>query len=385
MLAAFAGVLALTAQASASGPIAGALGALGATATQQLGAVTHDAPAVPLPAPAAPAPPAANDVTQAADAVPQALATTAATVRASASDVAERARASRPSESAARSETSDSQSGPPSDPGLAAVAERAGRVTPSTVPASAAPARVVPARIVATAHEIVSPAAERVARRLEHTVQGAPVARHLGERATRVAGALIGTVVGIAHAAHDALSALPSLGTVSSLQPTIAPPALSEPRATRSTTTSQPPEGQTPRATSMTAAGLAPAIAAAPIAPGAEHAVPVQAFTSRREAPPNAQARHSAKPSLASRGAQPGTARAKPRLTSGALAPSPTPSPGGVSPASGAGASGGLSASTLLAFAALLLLAGPRAMRRLRLAAGSRRAAQFVLIPERPG
>jgi hypothetical protein len=59
--------------------------------------------------------------------------------------------------------------------------------------------------------------------------------------------------------------------------------------------------------------------------------------------------------------------------------------PGGSAPVSGAGATGGLSGSALLALAALLLLAAPRAMRRLRLAAGSWRAAQFVLIPERPG
>lgn len=390
VLASFLGVLTLTAQASASGPMAGALGALGATATQQLAAVAHDAPPVPLPAPASPATPAANDVAQAADPVPQALTTTTATVRASASDVAERARVGRPSESGARSESTDGQSGSPSEPGLAAVAERAGRVTPSVGPTSTEPARIVPLRTVTTAHEIVSPAAERVAKRLEHTVQGAPVARHLGERASRVAGALIGTVVSFAKAARSALSALPSLGKASPLQPTIASPALPGPELTHAATTAnQPSNGQTPLATSTTAAGLAPATAATPIATGAIRAVPAQAVTSRRQAPPKghaaARARHSAKPSLASRGAQPAPTRAKPALTSSALALPPTPSPGGVSPAGGAGVSAGLSASTLLALAALLLLAGPRAMRRLRLAAGSRRPAQFVLIPERPG
>jgi hypothetical protein len=390
VLASFTGVLTLTAQASATGPVAGALGALGATATQQLAAVAHDAPAVPLPTPASPVTPAANDGTQAADAVPQALATTTTTIGASASDVAERARTGRPSESGAHSESSDGQSGLPSEPGSAAVAERARRVTSGAGPTSTEPARVVPVRIVTTAHEIVSPAAERVAKRLEHTAQGAPVARHLGERATRVAGALIGTVVSVTKAARSALSALPSLGTASPLQPTIASPALPGPGlAHATTTTSQPSARPTPLVTSSTAAGLAPATAVALIATGAVHIAPVQAFTSPRQAPPNAhaaaQARHSAKPSLASRSAQPGTVRAKPALTPSALAPSPTPSPGGVSPAGGAGAAGGLSASTLLALAALLLLAGPRAMRRLRLAAGSRRPAQFVLIPERPG
>ena len=390
VLASFLGALALTAQASASGPIAGALGALGTTATQQLAAVAHDAPAVPLPASASPATPAANDVAQAADPVPQALATTTATVRASESDVAERARAGRPSESGARSESTVGQSGSSSEPGLAAVAERAGRVTPSAGPTSTEPARVVPVRIVTRAHQIVSPAAERVAKRLEHTVQGAPVARHLGERASRVAGALIGTVVSFAKAARSALSALPSLGTASPLLPTIASPALPGPQGTHApTTANQPSNGQTPLATRETVAGLAPATAVTPIATGATRAGPAQAVTGRRQAPPNghagAQARHSAEPSLTSRGAQPAPARARPALTSSALAPPPTPSPDGVSPAGDASATSGLSASTLLALAGLLLLAGPRAMRRLRLANGSRRPAQFVLIPERPG
>jgi len=68
------------------------------------------------------------------------------------------------------------------------------------------------------------------------------------------------------------------------------------------------------------------------------------------------------------------------------MTPSPGPAPGGASGgvAAGGGA-GGIGLSGFLAFAALLGLAAPRAMRRLRLACLPWRTAFFVLIPERPG
>ncbi|MEA2199460.1 MAG: hypothetical protein QOI89_56 [Solirubrobacteraceae bacterium] len=61
----------------------------------------------------------------------------------------------------------------------------------------------------------------------------------------------------------------------------------------------------------------------------------------------------------------------------------PVPMPGGV-PASAAGAFGA-AVAVLLALAGLLLLAVPRALRRLRLSAAPWLGAAFVLIPERPG
>ncbi|HEY5389410.1 MAG TPA: hypothetical protein VIJ83_02550 [Solirubrobacteraceae bacterium] len=63
----------------------------------------------------------------------------------------------------------------------------------------------------------------------------------------------------------------------------------------------------------------------------------------------------------------------------------PAPSPGGFAPASGASVGVGVSAATFLALAALLLLAAPRALRRLQRAGTSWRLAQFSLIPARPG
>ncbi len=64
--------------------------------------------------------------------------------------------------------------------------------------------------------------------------------------------------------------------------------------------------------------------------------------------------------------------------------PAPVPpSPGAVSPASAAGAGGGVSVA--LALAALLMLAAPWALRRLRLAGEQWRLTPLVLISDRPG
>jgi outer membrane biosynthesis protein TonB len=64
--------------------------------------------------------------------------------------------------------------------------------------------------------------------------------------------------------------------------------------------------------------------------------------------------------------------------------PTPGPAPGGASGGAAAGASG-VGLSGFLTLAGLLLLAAPRAMRRLRLSCQPWLTAFFVLIPERPG
>jgi len=63
----------------------------------------------------------------------------------------------------------------------------------------------------------------------------------------------------------------------------------------------------------------------------------------------------------------------------------PGPAPGGASGGAAGGAGGGVGLPGFLAFAVLLALAAPRAMRHLRLACQPWRTAFFVLIPERPG
>lgn len=64
--------------------------------------------------------------------------------------------------------------------------------------------------------------------------------------------------------------------------------------------------------------------------------------------------------------------------------PAPAPAPSGAVGGSAAGGSG-VALSGFFTLAGLLLLAGPRALRRLRLSCQPWRTAFFVLIPERPG
>jgi hypothetical protein len=66
------------------------------------------------------------------------------------------------------------------------------------------------------------------------------------------------------------------------------------------------------------------------------------------------------------------------------VGPTPGPTPGGASGGTAAGASG-IALSAFLTLAGLLLMAAPRALRRLRLSSQPWRTAFFVLIPERPG
>jgi hypothetical protein len=66
------------------------------------------------------------------------------------------------------------------------------------------------------------------------------------------------------------------------------------------------------------------------------------------------------------------------------VSPAPSPAPSGVSGGSATGATG-LALSGFLTLSGLLLLAAPRALRRLRLSSAPWRTACFVLIPERPG
>ncbi len=67
------------------------------------------------------------------------------------------------------------------------------------------------------------------------------------------------------------------------------------------------------------------------------------------------------------------------------VSPTPGPAPGGASGGAAVGGGSGVAPSAFLSLAGLLLLAGPRAMRRLRLSSRPWLTACFVLIPERPG
>jgi hypothetical protein len=90
-------------------------------------------------------------------------------------------------------------------------------------------------------------------------------------------------------------------------------------------------------------------------------------------------------------GARPGVGRADndPAGSAGGerpATPSPGPAPGGAGGGVSAGGSGGgVGLSGFLALTGLLLLAAPRALRRMALSCRPYRTAFFVLIPERPG
>jgi|GEM_PF-3944332 len=379
-------MLAVSAQASAADPVTGVINAVGTTATQQLDAVAH-ATAVPLPSPPAVSQVAANTV-QSVDAIPQAVAGAGDAVRSNASSLAESSRAG---DSEGGSGSSDArQSSPPSSP--IAVAARDGRVV-----ASPTPARGEHAAIVTAAHRIVSSRIDHVTSTLAYAERHAPAARVLAGRVSRVGGALLSAVVSVAAGARDALAAIPvpvTLGA-SLLRATPPPnPFALLPAATGAYEPfSSPSIDPTALATNLTSIGSADAEPSSVAPLGAQ---PAQQLTTDREASADARGRvhgprettSSKTTALATSGAAASaTSRAtEPTTASPALSQSlPAPSPGGLAPASSASAGGGVSAATFLALAALLLLAAPRALRRLQRAGTSWRLAQFSLIPARPG
>jgi hypothetical protein len=381
-------MLALSAQTSVADPVTGVLdtvGAVSATATQQLDSVAHDATAAPLPA----APPAVAQVTasaaQGVDAVPQAVGGAGDVVRSNASSLAESSRAG---DSEGGSGSSGArQSSPPASP--IAVATRAGRVVASLTPARGEHAAIVPA-----ARRIVSSRIDHVTSTLAHAERRAPAARALAGRASRVAGALLGAVANVAAGARDTLGVIPvPVSVVASLlrvTPLSNPFALFPAVVGGGTGTSlaQPSIDETAFATSLASIS---SIQAEPSSVAPLGAQPVQQLATDREA--SADARGAVRgqretTSLATSVTQPSTTSLAKGPIDASPAPGqsvPTPAPGGFSPVSSASVGSGMSSATFLALAALLLLAAPRALRRMQSAGTSWRLAQFSLIPARPG
>jgi hypothetical protein len=394
-------MLAVSAQTSVADPVNGVLGtvgAVGATATQQLDSVARDATAIPLPTP----PPAVAEVTanaaQGVTAVPQAVAGAGDVVRSNASGLAsglaESSRAGDSGDSGEGSGPRDTrQSSPPSS--LIAAATRAGRVA-----ASPAPPRGEHAAIVTAARRIVSSRVDRGASTLAYAERHTPAARALAGRATRVAGALLGAVTNVATGARDTL-ATTSVPVVASLLRATQPPnpftlfpAGAGAGAGTGAAVTQPSNDPAALASlaSIVSAGAEPS-SVAPL--GAQ---PVQQLAADREALADTRAQvHGTHGTTASKttalatGTTPtsaaslANARVAATTTPSQAVPAPAPPPGGFTPASSAGVAGGASAATFLALAALLLLAAPRALRRLQRARTSWRLAQFSLIPARPG
>jgi hypothetical protein len=385
LVAICAGLLALPAQAGAANPVTHALDVLDATATRQLAPVAKAVADVPLPAPVT-ADSVAGDVAQTADAVPQEAAATTTTVRSSVSDTVERARAAEPAPDASSRAHAEALSSSVSrnlpEPSATSLASST-RINP--------PVRA--AQILSAARAIVPTDTKRVTSALARATANVPTARDLNARASQLAGALIGAVDGLVRSAQTVLAAIPTIGVPTTPQP------LAAVNAAKATTTATTPLAiaEFPRSTQLVAASseasgatksiapAAPELTRPPMALGAETIRDVAHLRGTPSGPaPGVRASAGVGQASVADGA-PGEPRAKPlSTTSAASSPSPSPSPGGVSPSGGA-AIGGASLTTFLAVFGLLLLAGPRSLRRIRLAAASLRATQFALIPERPG
>jgi hypothetical protein len=382
LVAACAAMLAVCAQTSTADPVAGVLGAVDATTTQQLGTVTHDATAaIPLPANTPPdaVVQASASATQSVAAVPQAVAGAGAAARSSTSVVVERVRAS----DSGASGTSGTRGGsndrplPPPPPSILTVANHAGHVVASATPAPGAHAATVPAL-----HRIVPSRVGRVTSKLADTARHAPVARSIAGHASRLAGALLGAVVEVAASARDTLAAIPVPAATALSRAIVSPTRPLTDHAGAAIPATEPPGSEAP---------LSASFAAEPVHALTAAATPVDTQSIGQPA-----SRQPA-PSVTPESRQVGSAVANGPQSSAAsheLPPAAKPMPGepapasppsGFSPASGADAGGGLSAATFLALAALLLLAAPRALRRLRPTTASWRTAQFALIPARPG
>lgn len=377
-------MLAVGATASAADPVSGVLNVVGATATQQLDAVAHEATSVPLPVtpPAAVAQVSAN-AAQSVAAIPQTVAGAGNAVSASGGGVSEQAR---PGESSARGESSDARRPSPAR-SLITAATLAGRVATPT-PASGSHVTIVPA-----ARRIVSARIDRVTSTLASAERRAPTALASGGRAADLAGALLGAVASVATSARDTLAAIPlPIPTVASLL-----------RGTPPDPTALLPAGGGvgTAVASMTLPGVDPTVLAASLATtGSAQDAPSSFGSLGMTLVEQAAAQHQTLPqprggvhdtSMHATSATLPSANLLTKANAPAVAiPAPgkalpAPSPGGFAPASSASAGGGLSAATFLVFAALLLLGAPRARRRLRRTGASWRLAQFSLIPARPG
>jgi hypothetical protein len=375
-------MLALSAQTSVADPVTGVLGAVGTPATQQLDAVAHSTTAIPLPASPSGVAQVAANAAQSVDAVPQAVAGAGDVVRSNASSLAESSRADDPEGGSGSSDAR--QSSPPSSP--IALATRAGRIV-----ASLTPARGEHAAIVTAARRIVSSRIDRAASTLAYAERRAP-RRALAGRASRAAGALLGAVASIAAGARDTLAAIPVPAMASLLRatPPSSPFTLLFAATGADTSVAQPSASASAFASATSLATIGPA-QAAPSNAGSLGARRVQQFAANRGASTDAGGtmhgpRETTWPAASATPASAASRATAPVAASSARGPAvPAPAPGGFSPASSASVGGGVSAATFLALAALLLLAAPRALRRLQRAGTSWRLAQFSLIPARPG
>lgn len=386
------GMLAAPSLTNAANPVVGALDALGTTATRQLDAVSHSAENVPLPT-STDITPVGEDASQTVNAVPQAAGAAVATARTAADGAVEQTRALEPPKGDAPIGSAE-QTPPlsPSHPRIPAVVQQAGHAVAGTTRVLAVDDRAAPLRAIhAAGARGSSSASERLAHlsvhaaTIAHELTSAPAAHELRGGTSRLAGALLGAVGAVAKTANAVLGTNPLSRLVPPLQLLTSSKTLAEPiPADAGGRLLQIGAPASSPVASSSASAPTPSTALASTALGA---LPLDRIGSAPNLRTSPGAGRSAAPSPTPRisttlAVAAGSAHTR-SLPAGAAPTAPTP--GGISMASGAGATGGLGAATSLALAMLLLLLIPPAVRRLRFDGDSLRAAQFTLIPERPG
>jgi hypothetical protein len=378
------GMLAAPALASAANPLSGALDALRATAAQQLDAVARTAESVPLPTPTD-VTPVAEDASRMVDAVPQTAVTVAATVRMSTDSTTEQTQALSPPKGDARGGSAERTPRPSSHPDVPAVVQQAGHLIAGSAHVPTVDDRAIPLRAIQVASARASEHLASVpvhAGTLVHALTSTPAARGLRADASRLAGALLGTV---AKTARAVLAADPLPSFVSPLQPLLlsTTPAELIP-ADAGGPLLQIGAPASPPAMRSSASAPTPSV---PLASAAVSAAPSDRAGTAPEQRRSPASRHNAirTQAISPRAVTAGvpTRGAHARVLPASATP-PTPAPGGISLASGA--SGGAPSATpsLALLALLLMLFLPAALHRLRFAGQSLRATQFTLIPERP-
>jgi hypothetical protein len=379
------GMLAAAGPAGAAGPVVGALDPLGATAKQQLAAVAHSATS----APAAAVPPVTDVATRALDAVPQASAAATTTVHTTADSTIERTGEPGPSDAGSPSGLGEHAPPSASPPDLPAAVRQTERAIAGTAHVPAVIDRAVPLRAMRKASAAGSSRSPvRVVHTLVHidtlvhAVTGTPATHELRQNTAALAGALLGA--GVIAKTSAGLVTLPLSGPASPLGPvTISKtPELIPGDASRPSL----PIGAQDTPSALSSSATAPTVALASTALGASAFGPISSAPVPRRLPAAGRIATRAPATSARLAPHSGAADGADGRPLPARATSSAPVPGGISVVSGSGATGGLGAATSLALLALLLLLVlPPAFRRLRLAGESLRAAQFVLIPERPG
>jgi hypothetical protein len=339
------GALSLAGQAGAALPVGAVVGNVGATAARDLDKATRSVPVVPVPSVASATAPATKAIEQTTSAASDTLGKSVSTTTSNAVGTVS---------------------------GLASTATGAGE-TVAGATASDAPRAHAGAAVTGVLHQASGAGAGALIHHVSHVravpprnspADGAPVTRPASVAPSRPR-------VDSARRSDGAPPAAMSGGSPAYL------PALTNAAATTSADRVVPSRCAAWGASGFRLADGCPGrgVAASAIGPVAILPTPASALLTSSLA----RGQGSSVQALAPAGSRAGDRSTPPTAPS---PPEPAPSPG---LSASAGGTSGLALSLLLTLTAVLLLAAPPALRRLRLASESWRLAPFALIPERPG